>query len=357
MKLSVLAIVVSLLLVLSTAALAGAPNDLAVREAQARFEEGKRLYREGHNYDGARLKFLQAYAVTRSAEILWNLAVSEFDSGNLEDAVNHLRAYELDPKGKAANKALIGELLRRARRHLVQVEIDAPPGAMITVDGRVIAELAPLQQPLDLRAGAHAIDVRYAGVTKSAVIVVSDESGPQKETFEFGTATEAKHAAPSPSEKVSAEFVPNSGAMFAIDPLAKSAAHPEVAGLSSEKSKSVARIAVPLSLGLGGAVALAVGVAFASQSQEGHVNLNSRRAEIEGICTDMSSEMCLEFRAIRARQQRDAVIATASYVAAGGLALAALGVWWFWPKESKNHLSIAPTIAPGILRADVAFSF
>jgi len=65
-------------------------DDRALREAQARFEEGLKRVKAG-DFEAARMSFGQAYVVLRKPDILWNLALSEEKSGHAVDALAHFK--------------------------------------------------------------------------------------------------------------------------------------------------------------------------------------------------------------------------------------------------------------------------
>jgi hypothetical protein len=67
--------VLAAVLAASTPGVARAQGEVAVRDAQARFEEGLDRVKAG-DFEAARLSFAQAYTVLRRPAILWNLALA-----------------------------------------------------------------------------------------------------------------------------------------------------------------------------------------------------------------------------------------------------------------------------------------
>src|SRR5947209_14172033 len=68
------------------------PPSVEMREAEERFKEGLGLHDRGKDEE-ARAKFLQAWAVLKNPNVLFNLARSEQLSHHDVDAYVHYRAY------------------------------------------------------------------------------------------------------------------------------------------------------------------------------------------------------------------------------------------------------------------------
>jgi tetratricopeptide (TPR) repeat protein len=66
-------------------------------EARARFDEGVAAY-DAHDYETARAKFLQAYAVGKHPDVLLNVAWSSQKAGRREEAATYFRRYLADAK-------------------------------------------------------------------------------------------------------------------------------------------------------------------------------------------------------------------------------------------------------------------
>jgi hypothetical protein len=113
---------------ISRPAAAQGPDDPAVRDAQARFEEGLERVKAG-DYEGARVSFAQAYAALKRPAILWNLALAEEKTGHLVEALSHFKRVERDKSATASDRD-------EAQRHAAaltgrtgHVDVQAPPGA------------------------------------------------------------------------------------------------------------------------------------------------------------------------------------------------------------------------------------
>ncbi|MBK8213275.1 MAG: hypothetical protein IPK71_05935 [Myxococcales bacterium] len=130
-------------------------TDFPTKEGAERFAEGNKLYTEG-NFEGARLKFMQALAVARTPSLLFNLARSEERTGKLAEAYLHYQEYlkfpNLPAKGKADAERYAAELEKKVGR----IQIDAPAGSHVQVDGKDVGP-APFGGPIAVEAGAHQV--------------------------------------------------------------------------------------------------------------------------------------------------------------------------------------------------------
>lgn len=132
------------------------PPEALVREAEQRFNEGKELLRQ-KRWAEARVKFLQACAVQRTVNCPKNLGAVEFELGMYPEATAHfgeyLRQRDL-PKNELASVRSFYESAFAKSGHL---EIAAPDGATVSVDGAEIGK-APLADLVHVKPGSH--DVR-----------------------------------------------------------------------------------------------------------------------------------------------------------------------------------------------------
>ncbi|MCL2779720.1 MAG: hypothetical protein FWD73_17145, partial [Polyangiaceae bacterium] len=119
-------------------------DDVAKTEAESRFTEGLDLADQS-KYEQARVKFLQAATVLQTPSVMFNLARSEQMTGHDVEAIEHYRAFfksskfdsRITDKKREKAKEYIADLLTKVG----QVEIDAPDGARISVNGKVLDEM------------------------------------------------------------------------------------------------------------------------------------------------------------------------------------------------------------------------
>ena len=139
--------------------------------AKQRFGEGVKLYAK-KRYDRAHAAFLQAYALTKNPAILFNLGMTSLKLG---DPLHALRYFEqflresttATPDQRA--RANVG--ITEARGGLGSIEIVAPDGADVAVDGEPVGR-APLPAPIAALPGEHAVTITTAAGAKLANIEV-----------------------------------------------------------------------------------------------------------------------------------------------------------------------------------------
>ena len=145
---------------------ARADDDRANREAEARFKEGLSRVKT-KDYEAARLSFEQAYAVLHRPLILWNLALAEEKTSHPLEALGHFRqvAREAPTDADRANAqkhvdSLLGQLAR--------IDVQAPAGTALALDGGDLAGTTPLGEPIDVMPGHHVVAAKLAaGSAKS----------------------------------------------------------------------------------------------------------------------------------------------------------------------------------------------
>jgi len=140
-------------------------DDKTVREAQARFEEGLKRVKAG-DFEAARMSFVQAYVVLHKPDILWNLALSEEKSARPLDALAHFKEF--------ARQAPTDADRARAQKHVDvlmaqtgHIEVQAPAGTPLLLDGTTGVGMAPLADTLDVTPGHHVIEGKLAEGTKA----------------------------------------------------------------------------------------------------------------------------------------------------------------------------------------------
>jgi hypothetical protein len=158
-------------------------EDPVTAMARARFKEGVEFYDKGQ-FDKARASFLQAYALKKHPAVLLNLAWSCLKSGHALDAEHYFKQFLTEGKeitDKQRNDANDG--LSQSRGKIGRIEITAPAGTEITIDGDR-AGSAPLGEPIAVEPGAHTVTFKAAdgGTDTQSVSVL----GGEKATARFG---------------------------------------------------------------------------------------------------------------------------------------------------------------------------
>jgi hypothetical protein len=343
--------VLSGLVVVATAGRAAASPpgaDPSATEAQSRFEEGLARVKAG-DFAAARVSFAQAYAVLKRPRILWNLALAEEKTGLVVDALTHFKQVLHDPatsEGDRANAQAHADALGRQTGH---VDVQAPPGVSVTVDGSPQAAVTPLVEPLDVAPGHHVIEAKLAQGTKTLSV---DALAGQVAHVSF-VATDAvvaelppagPNVAPPSAPPVAAETMP------AIAPV-------------ETHSPSIARN-VTTSVVAGVAVAAIVfGVYFAEKSISDADTANGYRgAHPSSWCSSSAGDAatCGQWNDAVKAQNREATASNAFYIAGGVLAAGAIATWFLWPKSSERSgaaLWVRPELAPTMAGLGAGGSF
>ena len=294
-------------------------DDAAVAEAQARFKEGLSLA-DRAKFDEARLKFLQAYAVVKAPSVTFNLALAEQKTGHDVDAIGHYRAFLV----VGANDTRVTDAQRdKARANIAdltkkvgQIEIDAPEGTKISVDG---APVESMKDPVPVTAGRHAVEGAYSGRVKSTSVETKiGEVTKATLTFEEPVAT----VAPPPVSPVT-------------EPPAEPPPHRTTAGW-----------AVPIGLGVLGVAGIATGIGMSAASQSSKDDYIAKRQGSPGLCADRNSQACREYDDKRSSSSTQSTVGVVGYVAGGVLLAGAVASWFFWPKSGKSSPQQGLTVTP-----------
>ena len=301
-------------------------ESLTVVEAQARFEDGLDRARRGDN-EGARIAFVQAYAVLPRAEILWNLALSEQRTGHTVEALRHFRQFEHDPKIKGERDKQDArvkiEELSKLTGHL---EITAPAGSRVTVDGEVITDEPPLL--VDVAPGYHAIDDRLGD--------------------------KALHQEASPAAGETSKIV------FTIEAPSTAVVGADTTAIE-RREHSRGRVIVPVVMLGVSVLAVAGGMVFALKSSSDSDHARDLRAGLPlNACNGGgTSPTCGSLRDTTSSQSTEATVSDALYIGAGVVAVSAALVYLLWPGHRAKAESawIAPEVGPHAAGLDLGGRF
>ncbi len=158
-------------------------------EADAKHEEGLALGKQA-NFEGARLKLLQALALRPMAKTFLNLCVVEQQLKLEHEAIKHCRQFidakDADPSMvKTVQDGIMHELEAATGR----VTIVSEPGQKVEIDGRVVGPTS-LSLPIDLKAGEHSCTSHgrtvkvtiHGGENVTVKLVFGPGDGPPAET-------------------------------------------------------------------------------------------------------------------------------------------------------------------------------
>jgi hypothetical protein len=156
-------------LVASTVALAGAPAR-ADDAAEAKHAQGTALTKSG-NYEGARMKFLEALSMRPMSKTYLNLCVVEQHLGLEPEAVAHCKQFLASDAAPALKKTVEDGIYRELLAATGRLKVEAKAGDAIEVDGLEVGK-APLTEPLVVKKGEHVIASGGSGDGKLAAEAV-----------------------------------------------------------------------------------------------------------------------------------------------------------------------------------------
>lgn len=318
----------------------GGASPTAIREAEQRFEEGKTLFSQ-RRYADARLKFEQACAVHRTVNCPKNLGLAEFELGQYVEATTHLREFlqgvrvsgpaaaGLDADGVAA----IQKKYTEAFMHCGHLEVSAPAGARIIVEGRNLGT-APLSGTVDVSAGEHTVEAHTdRGLLQQKVTVAQGEVAPIR-------------------------FIdPNAGAQVKVvdaDSLRR-----DRPGHSSARTVTLVSLYGAAVLAAGAGIGLTLH-ASARKSEADDARSQGKLAD-NGCAGGVSSDACNNLRSLRDTYDADKRWATVAFIGAGVFAAAATVTFFVWPNSVNNERTaggkattagvkgrVVPMLAPGL---------
>ena len=136
-----------------------ASDDGTTAMARSRFKEGVNFYDKGE-YELARASFLQAYALKKHPAILLNLAWSSLKAGHALEGNRYFKQFLAEGRDITdKQRADANDGLAQTRLKLGQIDVVAPAGADVTVDGASVGTTPLAEAPL-VEMGAHSVRVR-----------------------------------------------------------------------------------------------------------------------------------------------------------------------------------------------------
>ena len=311
--------VLATIVALSTNAHAG--DDKDAREAKERFVEGIARARAG-DWEGARRSFQQSVAVLPTQTAVFNLALAEEKCARPVEALTHFKdyvhRYTLSDDERAQARRHIGDLTDKTGH----IEIQAPSGVILTLDGATNGGTTPLLEPIDVLPGHHVVEAKLV-------------RGPKSMTVDVGAGQVVRMAFAADGEEK-----PLSATGTAASTLATaSAAHdaqqspPETPPESSDRGSNVSSGRVITVAALGGtAVAAALlGLYFGQQS---NTDANKLPALRSSNPTCPGSDGCQQLQDAASSAHSEHVTADGLFVVSAVLAAASVATWVFWPQSS-----------------------
>jgi hypothetical protein len=333
------------------AGLATAParaDDKAMRDAQARFEEGLHRVKAG-DFEAARVSFTEAYAVLKKPDILWNLALAEQKSGHPVDSIVHFKQFKALAKSDRERAG--------ADRHIAElapltahIDVAAPSGANVSVDG-AIAGTAPLPEALDVGAGHHTVEVALAQGARRSADVDAIVGQVVRVSFVQADGTLVP-AAPAPAPP------PAPAAAAAPSPAPAPAALPDAPPPDQPGTFWDARGITVVSLGGLAVVSAALGLSFGIVSNNDSSTASTLRQQ-NPSCAGSTSSGCSQLASTTSAQHGAYVTSEVFWIGAGVLAVGAVATYFLWPRHSSSTaaIRIVPAATPGGAGAFAVGSF
>lgn len=339
-------------------------DDALVKEARARFKEGVDLYDKGQ-YDAARIKFLQAYALRKHPAILLNMGLSCLKSNHPAEAARYLTQFQREATAATAQEHSDAEkAIAEARTKDSRIDVSAPTGTEISVDDTVIGT-TPLADSIDLDPGQHTIKAKAADGTVESRTV--NTSIGQRLPVKLGPGSAAVVApVPPPPATTSNPELPPPDATTAPPENPQPPPPPPPPG---KKTSFLAppKTMVPVYIGAGVAGAgVVTAILFGVFRGQAISSMNDAEAEItkgggtKGICSSTSSANRNKYGAACDALQQDVDHAnTDTTIANIGIGVAVVGVvgaaaWYlFAPKKDADAPTTGLVTAPKPSRAKV----
>ena len=319
-------------------------DDEPQRRAQAeiRFREGLELHTAGKERD-ARIRFEEAYAILGdNPNILMNLAREEQLTGDEALAARHYRTCLKSEKLNEKARGLAEKFLAELQQSLAQLEVLAPNGTTLWVDGKPAP--GPFEETLYVKPGTHSLVARL---------------GANEQRTDDVKAT--------PAAVTAVRFFDGMHVVTGVG-LAQTAAPPESPLLeptspspptsSDGPDATGRRLWTPARLAGTGLAALAVtslgvGIGFGVDANAKHsdwVNASGDTAS-NTACTGVESPRCSSLANLQSTQRNDAAWSTAGFIGAGAFAAGAAVLWLLPPpKERPKDTSISFSAAPSLGR-------
>jgi hypothetical protein len=164
----------------------------ATEKARARFFQGVELYKEG-SFEAALAEFRQAYQMSPSYRVLYNIAQTHFELHDYANAFLTLKDY-VERGGdeiSAARRVQVDELNHKLEKRIAYIDIACNvDGADLRVDDLSVGR-SPLTAPVLVNAGPRKISATKGGHTIVAHIVTVAGGDQAKVAMEIPTPTDS----------------------------------------------------------------------------------------------------------------------------------------------------------------------
>lgn len=315
-------------------------DDATTKAARARFLEGVDAYDKGQ-YESARASFLQAYALRKHPAVLLNLAQSCLRSGHHFEALKYFQQFLHDSSSVTpAQRSDAEKGIAEARGGIGRLEISAPTGAEISVDGAVVGT-APLNEPVDVEPGSHTVRARLSDGTTDTKTLSPGAGDKLKVVFTPPSSNAAVAAPPRETPEAEAQAAPQEAPEPDVTEYERPAAG--TTGLFSPP-KSMAPVYIGAGVAVAGfATAVLFGVVFKGNAEDAAASVRRqildnigdyRPSDGTGICSSTEPAVVTKFGAAcnALRENNDTIDTNALVGNIGvgvGIAGAAFALGWY----------------------------
>jgi hypothetical protein len=290
-------------------------------DAERAYSQGVAAYNK-HDYEAARAAFAASLELAPRTDTVLNVALAELYGGHALDALNHFRRFVSAPDAGSDRVAEVrSTLIPRAESQIGRIEIDAPPGATILVDGAA-AGASPLAKPVEVMPGDHVVAAVVNGKRSPNVALQA-------------VAGEMVHARIEGSSNVATPpLVPTA-------PTSADGAAPTSDATPARGWPTAEKIAV-IGVGSVAVVSLGLGIVLGLRSNSERSQADSYRATLgPSACTPQPGQSvppaCGQLQDANNSQNSDTTLSRDFYVVGAALAVGAVGTWLFWPRAANNE--------------------
>jgi hypothetical protein len=315
-------------------------------KAEVLFKEGLVLVQQGtaegdsRKLEEATRKFLTAYGFDPRPNALFNAALTEQKLNRPAEAIHHFRQILHNPACDSKLTAQVGKHIAELAPNVATIQLDAPPGAEILVDGASLGEKAPLADPIDLMPGRHAIQARSNGATSIEI----DALAGTKQVLRIETATP-------PGPTSSAPVTTSSQPPRPIESAPSNEPRAAVDQPAAESSPPFWTTRRKLAVGVAGVgvASLVVSGIFGAESNSDKNQANSIKSglNLDGCTGAMPPSACSALNSAYAAQDREWTLSRV-FLGVGIAGIAAGAALFLWPQSSAGapHTTVAPLALP-----------
>lgn len=276
-----------------------ASEETTTAMARARFKEGVEFYDKGQ-YELARASFLQAYALKKHPAVLLNLAWSCLKSSHTREAEQYFRQFLAEGKEiTEKQRADANDGLNQSRAKLGRIEVAAPDGVDVTIDGEHLS--APTQEGTFVEPGFHSVVLRGSDgtVDTEGVTVGAGETAVARYTRSTPTpapppAAAQENAPPAPAPAAASpppEATPTAG------PEPRPPPSPEHAPPPPEEGRGPSNTGLLVAGGIVTAVAVAslgtaLGMLLAKNAAQNHANTTGQQIRTFSSANGVNPNNC-----------------------------------------------------------------